>query len=96
MGQHANHCNTWAQRAYPRYERMKARGLRCCPICCPKNDAVPSSAPKTITPHTLPQELEEDLAMSETLTKAKIEKFISTGVPAGKTQTIKWDGMVRA
>ena len=32
--------------------------------------------------------------MTETLTKAKIEKFISTGVPAGKTQTIKWDGMV--
>jgi integrase len=32
--------------------------------------------------------------MAENLTRAKIEKFASAGVPAGKTQTVLWDGMV--
>jgi integrase len=32
--------------------------------------------------------------MGENLTRAKIEKFISAGVSAGKTQTVLWDGTV--
>jgi integrase len=32
--------------------------------------------------------------MAENLTRAKIEKFISGGVPAGKTQIVLWDRMV--
>ena len=32
--------------------------------------------------------------MAESLTKVKIEKFVSGGVPDGKSQTVLWDGMV--
>lgn len=32
--------------------------------------------------------------MADNLTKARIGKFVSTGVPAGKSQTVLWDGMV--
>ena len=32
--------------------------------------------------------------MADVLTRAKIEKFVSAGVPAGKSQAVLWDGMV--
>lgn len=32
--------------------------------------------------------------MADVLTRAKIEKFVSAGVPVGKTQTVLWDRMV--
>jgi integrase len=47
-----------------------------------------------VLPRCCPGRIREWSAMAESLTKAKIEKFVSGGVPDGKTQTVLWDGAV--
>ena len=47
-----------------------------------------------VLPRCCPRRIREWSAMADMLTKAKIEKFIATGVPAGKTQAVLWDGAV--